>query len=317
MTAILQRSDAKEVASLWAAFQSRVETAHHEYDQLDLSTHLYALVDTRGLPDLREALGRLGSIPFSALWDGTDLSAFRDIAPLLIKVDLGAADADVPRQLLKRLWRFSNGGFMVTWIWTPHGLEELADHFRGYCEYTLSDRRAFYLHFYDNRILERLRLTWTQDEWTRFASVAFEIWYRNRSGEDGSWSADTLSQPGGEAPLQLSDEQHLRLHSLGYADKVAMQLTEVYGVLLEHLSSDALYLAVHTQIERATRYGVRDELDMLWYVAKGLLVSPQFDEHPLIHPKLLAASYGRISFPEALSLVGDACREDFKKVETI
>ena len=305
MTAIAQQLDAKEVDSPWAAFQSRVEAARHRYDELDLPTHLYALVDTRGLPDLREALERLDSIPFAALWDGTDLSAFKDIAPLLIKIDLGATDADMPRQLLKRLWRFSDERLMVTWIWTPHGLEELADHFRGYCEYTLPDRRAFYLHFYDNRILERLRLTWTQDEWTRFASVAFEIWYRNRSGEDSAWSGDTLSQPSGAAPLQLSDEQQLRLHTLGYADKVAMQLTEVYGVLLEHLSSDALYLAVHTQVERARRHGVRDELDMLWYVAKGLLVSPQFDEHPTIRKGLESARYGDITFSEVLSQVSE------------
>jgi hypothetical protein len=305
MIAIVQQAATGDADSRWAAFRSRVDAARDKHDRIDPSISLYALVDTRGLSDLRAALEHLDSIPFTALWDGTDLSAFEDIAPLLIKVDLGAIDADVPRQLLKRLWRFSIDGFMVTWVWSPHGLNGLADHFRAYCEYTLPDRRAFYLHFYDNRILERLRLTWTPEEWERFACVAFEIWYRNRSGADDSWSGDALSQPVRNGALALTEDQHLTLLSLGYADKVAMQLREVYGFLIEHLSPEDLYLGAHAQMERARRYGISEEQDMLRYVTKGLLVSPGFDEHPVIQTGLESARYGDVSFAEVLSQVDE------------
>ncbi|WP_429323917.1 DUF4123 domain-containing protein [Paraburkholderia sp. GAS348] len=311
MSTTVQPPAAPDADSRWVEFQSRVEAARRKHELNDLQTCLYALVDTRGLPDLRVALQRLDAIAFEALWDRTDLAAFADVAPLLIKVDLGAADTDVPQQLLKRLWQFSDREFMLTWIWSPHGLDNLAEHFRSYCEYTLANRRTFYLHFYDNRILERLRLTWTAEEWTRFASVAFEIWYRNRSGEDGSWCADVLSQPVRNAEFALTDEQHLMLFSLGYADKVVIQITELCGCLLEHLSPDDLYRTVRTQVERATHYGVRDEGDMLQYVAKGLFVSPRFDEHPLIRKGLESARYGEVPFAEVLSQVDETLGDGY------
>ncbi|MEJ0003715.1 MAG: DUF4123 domain-containing protein [Pararobbsia sp.] len=292
-------------------FHARVCATWTHLSETHRAVRLYALVDARGLPELRSALERLDSISFASLWDGTDLSAFKDIAPLLIEVDLGAADTDIPHHLLERLRRFSDDGFMVTWIWAPHELAPLAAHFRAHCEYTLADRRAFYLHFYDNRILGRLRLTWTAEEWTRFASVALEIWYRNRSGEDESWHADTVSQPISNVSLALTDEQHLALFSLGYADKVAMELTEVHGPLLEHLSSGDLVQTVRTQIERATRYGIRDERDMLGYVAKGLLGSPNFDEHPLIQKGLESARHGDVPLAEVLSQVDEILAGDY------
>lgn len=310
MTATAEQSGEQNTDSWWGAFQARVEAARHKYDCIDPSTCLYALVDTRGQPDLRAALERLASIPFASLWDGTDLALLRDIAPLLIKVDLGAADAELTCHLLKRLWRFYDGGFMVTWIWSPHGLDELAGHFRVYCEYALPDRRAFYLHFYDNRILETIRLTWTDEEWTLFASVAFEVWYRKRSGEECLWGANTLSQRGRDTPLELTDEQHLKLLSRGYADKVATQLREIYGSHVDHLSSGALYEAVQTQVARARGYGIREEQDMLRYVAKGLLISPRFDEHPLIGKRLKFGSSGTIPFAEVLSRVDQTLDED-------
>jgi Domain of unknown function (DUF4123) len=301
-----RHGDSDQEAFLWDPFCSRVHATFARLSKANGAARLYALVDARGLPDMRSALERLDSIPFVALWDGTDLTAFKDIAPLLIKVDLGASNGDVPRLLLKRLWRFSMDGFMVTWIWSPHGLEGLADHFRAYCEYTLPDRRTFYLHFYDNRILERLRLTWAPEEWERFACVAFEIWYRNRSGADDSWSGDALSQPVQGGALALTDEQHLTLLSMGDADKLAMQLREIYGVLLEHWSPGDLYLDIRIQLERATGYGISERRDMIRYVAKGLLVSPAFDEHPVIKKGLESARYGDVSFAEVLSQVDEA-----------
>ncbi|MFL9903836.1 DUF4123 domain-containing protein [Paraburkholderia fungorum] len=311
MSAIVQQSLIQDADSRWAAFRSHVGVTREKFERGAPSTCLYALVDTRGLPDLRSALERLDSILFASLWDGSDLSAFEDIAPLVIKIDLGAAGTDVPQQLLKRLWRFADEGFMVTWIWSPFALHELANHFRAYCEYTLPDRRTFYLHFYDNRILERLRLTWTAEEWARFAGVAFEMGYRNGAGVECIWSADTPRLSEETTAPALTLEQHLALLALGIPDKLAMQLREICGSFIDHLSPQALREAVRIQVERAARYRIQYEGDLLLYATKGLLISPRFDENPQIQPQLELASYGDVSFFDVLSQIDDAFRENF------
>ena len=198
---------------------------------------------------------------------------------------------------------------MVSWVWSPYDLDEVANHFRGYCEYTLADRRAFYLHFYDNRILERLRQTWTREEQARFASVGFGIWYRSRAGDDCTWVTDTPQRPEFIPTLTMTHEQHLALLGLGIADKIAMQIAALAGSRLDHLSQEELHRAVHVQVERAARYWLKDERDMLSYVFKGLLVSPRFDEHPLIQPQLERAAIGRASFAEVLSTVNESHHE--------
>jgi len=295
----------------WEQFGSRIQATKKCLSIENPEMVFYALVDTRGLPALRGALERLDMIQFEALWDGTDLSAHKDVSPLLITVDLASSTSDIPLQLLRRLWKFSDEGFMVTWIWSPYALDELAAHFRSHCEYRLPDRRAFYLHFYDNRILERLRLTWTEEEQGRFASVAFQIWYRSRAGEDCVWCTDLPQPPEGAAERGMTSEQHLALLSLGRADKLASQIKKNLGGLVRHLSSEELYRAVFEQIERAGRYRISDELDMQRYVLNGLRFSPRFDEHLSIRYLLDLASHGDITFEVALSKIDEKFQNGF------
>lgn len=299
-----------------ADFLIQLGETHKAHASLDPATRLYAIVDTRGLPDLRAALARLEAVAFEALWDGTELAAHKDISPLLIEVDVTAAStANAVHQLIARLRRLSIEAFAVTWVWSPHALDELAIHFRGFCEYTLPDRQAFYLHFYDNRILERLPQVWTEAEQERFAGPAFELWFRSRAGTDCTWRREDLQPLGIHAELAMTEAQHLALLALGYADKLALQLRHLLGDELQHLSQEVLYDAVSVQLERAARYRIQREDDMLKYVAKGLLISPRFDEHSSVRPRLMAASYGDIPFAEALSQVDDACRENSNEAE--
>ena len=290
-----------------AAFTSRVYATRERINQTEeqRAVSLFALVDTRSVPELRSALNRLESIPFVALWDGTDLATHENVSPLLIELGLDAEDGDTAQALLKRLWEFSVHGFSVTWIWSFHELTTVAMHLQSYCEYTLPDRSTFYLHFGDNRILERLRKIWTTDEWSRFASVAHEIWYRQRSGESVSWGSDADASHAITAePLVMTDDQHRALLEMGYADKAAMELRGVLGTNVNMFSADQLHRAVADQIERATAHGITEEPAVLRYAAFGLLYSPNFDEHPEVRKLLQSARYGDVPLARALSEIG-------------
>ncbi|MDR5805533.1 hypothetical protein [Caballeronia sp. LZ001] len=66
-------------------------------------------------------------------------------------------------------------------------------------------------------------------------------------------------------------------------------------------SDFALYLLVTEQLERASRYRLREKDDFLNYVSKGIVLSPRFDEHPVIQERLQRARNAEISHREALS----------------
>jgi hypothetical protein len=283
-------------------FLTRLSQSYEAYSSLNPATRLYAIVDARSLPDLRSALARLDAVAFEALWDGTALAAHKDLSPLLVAVDMpGPASGDAPHPLVARLRRLSVEAFAVTWVWSPYSLEDLTSHFRSFCEYTLPDRRAFYLHFYDNRILERLRQVWTEGAQERFAGLALDLWYRSRDGADRTWPREVLAPfPMEETALHMTEAQHLSLLALGYADKLALQLRRLLGGDLDHLSQDGLYRAVSVQLERAAAYRIQSDDDMLKYIARALLTSPRFDEHPSVQPLLMAATRGDISFSGAL-----------------
>jgi len=305
MEPIPQYSSVQGIESRWKSFLARVVKTREKYSESRFPVQLFALVDTRGLPDLRSALERLESVSFASLWDETEIASFSDIAPLLIDVEANIASPSVTDRLLERLWRFADDGFMVTWLWSAQSIEDLTKHLRTYCEYTLPDRRAFYLHFYDNRILDRLRTVWSSDEWDCFASAADEIWYRHRSGDDVCWEARTTSQLNTPDIFEMNHEQHAALFSLGYPDKLVLHLRTSCGAEIGHIESSELYRLICNQIDRAARYRISDEHDLRAYVTHGVLISPTFDEHALVHHHLQASVQGEMSFLDALKRVAD------------
>lgn len=306
MTAsIADLSSASGADPRWLAFKDRIAAMYGRFGETDPRTSLYAIVETRGIPDLRAALGKLDAVSFVSLWDGSDLAAHWDIAPLLVRLDLGFEETDATHQmLLRRLWRFFVGGDMVTWIWSPFALEDLAKHFRSYCEYRLSDRRGFFLHFYDNRILGHLRLAWSPDDAQQFIAPCAEIWLRERFGADVTWeNPDSPILPGRRNLNCLTDEQHQRLLELSQPDKVALLLRHACGTAIDHLSERELFELVRDQLERAASYGVTGEEDVSRYVTTGVLVGARFDEYPIVQALLIRVRRGELTFGEALSEV--------------
>ncbi|GAB5096893.1 DUF4123 domain-containing protein [Caballeronia sp. HLA56] len=268
------------------------------------SVNLYLLVDTRGSPGIDKLFPKVKGLAWTSLWHGSVLDSYTDIAPYLIHVERLALDdpQELAGRLARRIWMEGASGFMLTWIWSPLSLTELDEHLKHYTRYAIPDKREYFLHFYDNRILARIRSVWTDEQAYCFIAPCREIWFRNRDQGEIVWRSDGASKPArADAPLLLSSDQHARLFALGHADKLAMQLREMYGVRLDEKSDFALYLLVTEQLERASRYRLREKDDFLNYVSKGIVLSPRFDEHPVIQERLQRARNGEISHREALS----------------
>ncbi|WP_439889629.1 DUF4123 domain-containing protein [Ralstonia sp. 25C] len=304
---------AQNLEPAWEQWRERLLAQFEPSFDHEAPTHLYVLADTRGNPGVDTLLPQVPGLAWSSLWSGSVLESYVDISPYLIRIDrLALADPrDLQTRLVRRLWKEGHGLHMLTWIWSPLALEILSEHLRHYTQYETPDQRAYFLHFYDNRILERLRAVWTPEQAQAFISSCTELWYRDRDMNVVSWHNDAppahIADDGGQ---RLTAEQHAELLRLGHADKLAMQLRAMYGAALDKFSDAALYRRVSKQLERAARHRVTGDDALLSYVSKGVLVSATFDEHPVIAERLTRARQGSLSHSEALSQINrDVLRE--------
>lgn len=297
---------ALDVESGWERWQDHLLAQFETLSDEQRQVQLYLLVDLRAKPGLDKLLPLVPGLTWVSLWRDSVLESYSDIAPYLIHIDRFAFSdpRDLQNRLVRRFWKEGFGLHMVTWIWSPHELEFLAQHFQRYSAYTTPNRRKFFLHFYDNRILERLRGVWTEEQTRGFLSPCTEIRYRDREWSDIVWrdaAARDSSIPDGEV---VTEEQHARLLWLGRADKLAMQLRDMYGAILDKVPGRELYQRVSEQLERAAEYRIVSDDDLLSYVSKGILVSATFDEHPVIQERLRRALKGELTYRDALTGIG-------------
>ena len=219
-------------------------------------------------------------------------------------------------RLLRRLHQIDGGAYAVTQVVSPLPLAELMAHFAGYGEYGLPDSREYYLHFYDNRILDRAFQVWTPPERERFLAPLNLLRYPRRDGAMAQWTGPGVRVEAADMPRQqpFTLAQHQKLLELDYPDKLAVQIRRIYlGVLGGGVRQDDLYARVLEQMARARAYGVESERDMLDYVAWGITISPRFDEHEAIAPALRAFQGDGLS--QALAQVPDAVWDALLRAE--
>lgn len=292
----------------WLAWLERLRGGARSYDGDEGPCHLYIVADSRGNPGLNKLLEQVPGLQWVSLWNDSAIETYSDVAPYLLAIEPHVLEDErsLPHRLIRRMWREDTAHQMLTWMWSPFSIKVLEEHYRSYCMYALPDRRRFYLHFYDNRILARLRLVWTPEEQTSFIEPCAEIWYADRLHGDVAWANEFVARPGKpEAVPSLLLEQHQLLIELGYPDKLALQLRTTCGARLDHLTAAQLYRLVSELLERAGTYHLHSQDDLLSYATCGVLSTSTFDEHPEIHERLLAVTRGEMLLADALGGVSD------------
>lgn len=300
----------------WHRWSDRLSVAFNGLSDDDAPVFLYLLADGRSKPGIDKLLALVPRLKYASLWRDSALEPYADIAPYLISINRYELENEraLQHRLVRRLWREAAELPMLAWLWSPCDFDTLDAHFRRYCTYALPNRRQFYLHFYDNRILARLRQVWSPEEQQQFIEPCCEIWYRDRWLADVEWRNPVAPMHVERQALHsMTDEQHRLLLALGYADKLALQLRHVCGAAVAHLSERGLYERVSEQLQRASAYRVEGEADLARYVTTGVVVAQRFDAHPLIRERLQGAMRGEMTLDAAFGAIGqdvwDAVRE--------
>jgi hypothetical protein len=295
----------------WPAFVERLKASMARKTDDGRALRLYVLVDTRGYQELDTQLAAVRGLRHASLWTDTGLDAYTDIAPYLIAFDGQALDDEDAEQhhLLRQLWLDAVDLHAVTWLWSTWSFDALDAHLRQYVKYTLANGRAYYLFFFDNHVLDRLRQVWSDTQAQQFVAPFGEIRYRDRRLDEVVWRNDTSASEGavptGDAP-GLSERQHAQLIELGYPDKLVLKFRETMGAMVNHLSDAELYDQVVEQLDRAAAHGIAEDAELPRYVMMGVLVSPRFDEHPAVQACLGAVAQGEMTVDDALATIDDA-----------
>ncbi|MBI0331125.1 DUF4123 domain-containing protein [Burkholderia plantarii] len=297
--------------SEWSVFLEMLKASVARANDAGSKMQFYALVDTRGYQELELQLAVVPGLRHTSLWADTGLDAYTDIAPYLIAFDRSAINGENAEQhrLLRQLWLEAVDLHAVTWLWSTWSFDTVDVHLRQYVQYRLPNGRTYYLFFFDNHVLGRLRQVWSHMQAQHFVAPFGQIMYRDRRLHDVVWRNETPTSEGaipvGNAP-GLSEQQHAQLIELGYPDKLVLKFRETMGVSIEHLSDGELYERVVGQLTRAASYGIVEEQQTLYYVLTGVQVSPRFDEHPTVQACLAAVSRGETSLEDALLTIDDA-----------
>ncbi|MGZ2743536.1 DUF4123 domain-containing protein [Burkholderia stagnalis] len=295
----------------WPAFLDALKASLARESGDGQPLRLYALVDTRGYQGLDERLTMVQGLRYASLWTETSLDIYPDIAPYLIAFDRDALDDEDAEQyrLLRQLWLDAVDLHAVTWMWSTWTFDALDAHLRRYVKYALPNGRAYYLFFFDNHVLGRLRHVWSDAQSRRFAAPFVEIRYRDRRLDEVVWCNEAPASAGAELASDapgVSEQQHARLIELGYPDKLVLKFRETMAASVDHLSDGELYEQVVEQLVRAAGRGIVDEQQVLYYVLTGVQVAPRFDEHPAVQACLAAVSRGETSLDDALLTIDDA-----------
>ncbi|EKS9799446.1 MULTISPECIES: DUF4123 domain-containing protein [Burkholderia] len=295
----------------WPAFLESLKASLAHADDDGKAMRLYVLVDTRGYQELDVQLATVRGLRYASLWIDTGLDAYTDIAPYLIAFERDALDDEHAGQhrLLRQLWLDAVDLHAVTWLWSTWTFDALDAHLRRYVQYKLPNGRSYYLFFFDNHVIERMRQVWSDEQARQFVAPFTEIRYRDRRLDEVVWRNDAPAiegaAPAGDAP-GLSEQQHARLIELGYPDKLVLKFRETMGAVVDHLSDVDLHDQVVQQLDRAAAHGIVDEIGLLCYVVTGVQVAPRFDEHPAVKSSLEAVSRGETSVDAALASIDDA-----------
>ncbi|KVC49626.1 DUF4123 domain-containing protein [Burkholderia diffusa] len=294
----------------WPAFVETLRTSLERGAGDGRALQLYVLVDTRGYQELDARLATLRGLRYASLWTDTGLDAYTDIAPYLIAFDRHALDVEDAEQhhLLRQLWLDAVDLHAVTWLLSTWSFDALDAHLRRYVKYTLANGRAYYLFFFDNHVLARLRQVWSDMQAQQFVAPFDEIRYRDRRLDEVVWRnhapAIERAMLTSDAP-GLSEQQHAKLIELGYPDKLVLKFRETMGAMVDHLSDAELYGEVVEQLDRAAAHGIADEAELQCYVMTGLLIAPRFDEHPAVRACLGAVAHGETTLNDALASIDD------------
>lgn len=244
----------------------------------------YALVDSAQRPHFHEWLEKRG-IPYVSLFDGQAEEPLKDIAPLLIEIDSGAAHPD----LLKTLESIGRLKPAVSMLVSELNPTKLAEHFSAFHLVKVPAPGEMLLRWYDTRILPVWANLLDDAQRAAFFAPIAEWQYFDRFGEQTVLNLPpyTESLPP-LIPLALDDEQYTRLQDASLPDVVIAQLRRVIPEVLGKLDRKRLYLFAVRQLEDAQACGLSDVDDHVQYLILALYTSGKFRLHPLIEARLSA-----------------------------
>jgi Domain of unknown function (DUF4123) len=251
--------------------------------------HLFAVIDACDEPVVPAKFIELGEQRVLSLYRGTAQEEYWSIAPYLFHVD-----EEVLKWIFKTLWEKPWGIFVIS----PANLATLYKHFRKFLLVQSPQGELWYFRFYDPRVFVKFYATCLPDEIRQLFGPIYGygvcnsdvggitlLWMEATSTEKADLGATPQSWPFFKLRLeqlaifQPEVEQH-------FVNRLVQHLKQKHAIAIGGLTDQALEQRIHAGLQRARRYGFREEATFAAFVGLMFEFAPNFDEHPRIQPIL-------------------------------
>lgn len=253
---------------------------------------VYLLLE-RGLDRrlIRLAECELKGYPHRALFENTpEAHLARDLSPWLVALE----ELPAP-QLLDQLVRASQRHAAVAWLWSPLGLDALADHLRVFMgavlwnDKTGSEEGEIALRCTDPRVFPGFFAALNDEQRTALLLPleCWALWDRHLNWRVWAGAANGRAEPA--QPLRISLSQLGIMNRETQPDKILSLLDDEYGAAenavkaaLLDLPADERFRAAWQLIQEGRQLGYGSDRDLMLFVSLAYLIHPRYVDFPLM-----------------------------------
>lgn len=255
-------------------------------------SNTYALVDMSFAPDLVQQLPKL-RLKAHSLYTDTRLAGLLDVSPHLVPL---AKRNEQQLRGLNTLAHACRSKPMLSLLVSPLNASDLCRHFTPWLLAKTDDGSEWPTRWADTRVLPNLLDCLSDNERTELLAPLQAWLVVDRSAQIHLWPGQGRTTPSGhEGPWQLDDTRYARLLDAGEADAVISQIDDRQHALLE----GRLPAEVHREVSRllgiASTAGIHAAGERQHFASLGLMLKPEFTEHPalqsLLHQTRQGADY--------------------------
>lgn len=262
----------------WVALRGKLQADLQDYfarSQRDSQAGFYyALADCGQIPEFQgSGLDKLHA-SYIRLFSRTTESNIQDFGPVLISIDPGSTQLELPVNALLKAMKH---GWTVSWIRSSLPANELANHLINYLDGRFEDGSSVLLRYYDPRLLpEFLSIIGDSYRKALLAPIVEWCFWDRKLGLRVSKGSGLQKIPKVHE-VKISELERDLMGRAALPDLIMSNLLEEadeseFAKWLPH----ALYQAVHIHIEKAQKQGLKDIADLQLFTSLAIGIHPDF-----------------------------------------
>ena len=264
---------------------------------------IYLLIDHAGAPGLLAELRGRSTVDWWNLFDGSTEQGALDVAPILVCLRDGGANA-AERALLAWLHRVCEFSASFTAMQSTMESASLIDALKRRLDVVLPDQMPVLLRYFDTRILESLLGVLTDEQRIQFLGIASSWQWLDRAGRLQWQDAAQCQVDPWPDQFEFDVRQQNMLIEASEADVLAQQMQSQAPDLCRPKARAELHALANLCLPRLRELALDELRTRTLYCLTALQLGPVFDQQPAWSEALGRVAKKQVSFEAVLNELG-------------